>query len=339
MYVTGGDDIPNNSLYRYGAGLKPPSLTVHPAEKGRIISVHKAPFGTVVELESSALHTPTISTQIVLFDQQKKIGFTFHIHKEDVLSKEAAYFAFPFAVASPTFRYDTQTAWVNPAKDTLPGGSREWFAATRWASVEGADLSATVFPIDAPLVAFGDIVRGNWPEQFEPKSGAIYSWVVNNYWNTNFVPEQGGDMTFRYVVTSAKRLDPADLTRKGWSEVTPLEAGQAGPARSQGSLPASSASLLTINNPDISVVTWKLAEDGQGTILRLQELAGTDAKIHISSPFFSIHEAWSCNLLEDNQAKLTPSDGGLDVELGRFGIVTVRLITDPKKGAAQAALR
>ena len=336
LYVTGGDDIPNNSLYRYGAALRPPTLMVHAAEKGRLVSVKKAAFGTVIELESQAVNTPKIATQIMVFDQQKKIGITYHIRKDDVLTKEAAYFAFPFAVANPTFRYDTQTSWVNPAKDTLPGGSREWFIATRWASVEGADVSAAVMPLDAPLVNFGDIVRGNWPERFEPKSGAIFSWVMNNYWNTNFIPEQGGDMRFRYVITSAKKLDPVALTKAGWSEITPLELGQAGPAKEQGPMPATNASLLKIDNPNVSVVTWKLAEDGQGTILRLQELAGTKAKVHISSPYLAMHEAWSCNLLEDNQMKLATSQDGVDVEIGPFGIATVRLTTAPRTNTGSA---
>ena len=34
LYVTGGDNYPENSLYRFGAGLKPPALTVHAADSG-----------------------------------------------------------------------------------------------------------------------------------------------------------------------------------------------------------------------------------------------------------------------------------------------------------------
>lgn len=337
LYVTGGDDIPNNSLYRYGAGLNAPKLQTHPAGNGRVIAVRKEAFGTVIEMESTAPNTPVIKSEIILFDQQKKIGFTFRIRKESVLTKEAAYFAFPFAVADPTFLYDTQTAWVNPAKDTLPGGSREWFAATRWSSVQGVDFGAAVFPIDAPLVAFGDIVRGNWPEKFAPTSGTIFSWVMNNYWNTNFMPEQSGDMTFRYAVTSGQKLDPVELTRNGMSELTPLELGQAGPAREQGPITATASSFLNISNPNVGVVTWKLAEDGNGSILRLQELSGNAGKVRVSSPFFSIREAWDCNLLEDNRAKLTAEHGSVEVNVKPFSVVTLRIVSDPVKPPLSAA--
>ena len=28
----------------------------------------------------------------------------------------------------------------------------------------------------------------------------IYSWALNNIWDTNFPPEQGGEMTFSYKI-------------------------------------------------------------------------------------------------------------------------------------------
>src|SRR4029077_7828613 len=47
LYVSGGDEYPNNSLYRFGAGLNPPNLTVHPAETGRLVSAKQTALGTV----------------------------------------------------------------------------------------------------------------------------------------------------------------------------------------------------------------------------------------------------------------------------------------------------
>ena len=68
---------------------------------------------------------------------------------------------------------------------------------------------------DAPAVAFGDIVRGSWPTEFKPKSSAVFSWLMNNYWGTNFPAWQEGDYTFRYVLTSGTALDAAQANRLG----------------------------------------------------------------------------------------------------------------------------
>ena len=160
LYVTGGDTYPENSLYRFGAGLLPPALTVHPAQSGWWFPTKKTPIGIVATLSSSAPNTPAIQTEILLPDSEKKILITYHLHKNRVLARESAYIAFPFAVNSPEFAYGSQAAWVNPAKDELAGGSREWYLPTTWAAVYNSQLTAAVVPLDAPLVAFGDIVRG-----------------------------------------------------------------------------------------------------------------------------------------------------------------------------------
>jgi len=102
------------------------------------------------------------------------LSFATPIRKNAVLSKEAVYIAFPFAVQNPEFRYETQNGWVNPAKDELLGGSREWYAAGHWRRCSGDGVSAAIIPRDAPLVSFGDIVRGNWPSKFEPKTASCF---------------------------------------------------------------------------------------------------------------------------------------------------------------------
>jgi hypothetical protein len=61
----------------------------------------------------------------------------------------------------------------------------------------------------------GDIVRGTWPANFGDRKGTIFSYVMNNYWNTNYVAGQGGDFTFRYILTSASALDPQPS--HGWA--------------------------------------------------------------------------------------------------------------------------
>ncbi|MGO8797167.1 MAG: polysaccharide lyase family protein [Candidatus Sulfotelmatobacter sp.] len=336
LYVTGGDDYPDNSLYRFGAGLKAPDLTVHPAQSGQIVFAKKTPIGIVIALTSSAPNTRSIRTEILLPDSEKKILITCRLHKDRVLTRESAYIAFPFAVANPQFSYGSQMAWVNPAKDELAGGSREWYLPTSWASVYNAQLAAAVVPLDAPLAAFGDIVRGNWPSEFKAKSSTIFSWLMNNYWGTNFPAWQGGDFTFRYAITSSAQFDPASLTRFGWSALTPLERDDVPASDSPSTLPNREASLLEISNPEVTLLTWKRAEDGDGTVLRLQETAGAAANIQIHSPYLKIERAWLCDLLETKQSEIR-MDENLNVSIKPFQVLTLRLRTVPR--ADQGKLR
>jgi alpha-mannosidase len=327
VYVSGADDMPNNSLYRYGVSLKPPALTVTPGAQGKLISSHRTPSGTTIVLESSAPHTSTVRTEITLNDVGKRIALTYTIHKDSVLAKEAAYIAFPFDVAKPRFAYETQSAWIDPAKDELPGGSREWYAVNHWAAVSSDTLSAAVVPVDAPLVNFGDVVRGNWPESFAPKSSTIFSWLMSNYWGTNFAPQQGGEFTFHYVIVSAKSFDPVQLAHAGRSAMTPLEADLTTATSPTSFLPPTEASVLEISNPNVALSTWKRAERGQDTVLRLVELSGQKQTTALSSSFFKIVSAWNANLLEDRQAEIPVSSGALQIVLEPFEIKTILLRT------------
>jgi alpha-mannosidase len=333
LYVSGADDMPNNSLYRFGAALPPPRLTPVLAGHGRVVEAVEAETGIRVVLESSAPHTPFVRTEIALPNWEKRIDLTYTLHKESALTKEAVYIAFPFAVEKPQFAYETQNGWVDPVRDELPGGSREWYVVNHWAAVNGGTWSAAIIPRDAPLVNFGDIVRGRWPANFAPKSGTIFSWVMNNYWGTNFSPAQGGEFTFHYSIVTGRNFDPAGLSRAGWESMTRLESDPVPPSLPQpGQLPADEASLIRIDNPQVAIVTWKMAEDGRGTILRLEELAGKLAKLKISSQFFRMREVWRCSGLEDDERRVDTGDDGVEFEIRPFEIVTLRLLTQSRLG-------
>ena len=324
LYVTGADDMPHNSLYRYLAGPQP-ELQVHASSQGRIESIRELTTGTQIVLVITAVNTPAIRTEIVLPRDEKKIEFKFSLTKEKVLTKEGVYFAFPFLSKQPAFGVSLQTAWVDPAHDQLPGANKEWFAATGWAAVHDADFSAAVIPIDAPLVTFGDIVRGKWPTEFTPASSTIFSWIMNNYWGTNFVPWQGGDFEFRYTITSGRSFDPEQLTRFAREQMTPLEITPVGGLIIQPHPPKSEVSFLSIDNPSLAIVTWKIAEDGDGTILRLQNISSQPGSAKISSEITHLAAAWRCNLIEDNQSSIPVKNAGIAVAFGPYEILTLRL--------------
>jgi hypothetical protein len=325
LYVTGADDLPNNSLYRFGAGLNPPRLTVYPAESGKLCKVRKVPFGTVITLESSSVNTPHVHTEITLYDDQKKIEFRYDINKQRVLTRESAYIAFPVSVANPSFTYGNQIGWVNPARDELPGGSREWYVVRHWTSVSDPSTTVTIVPIDAPLAAFGDIVRGNWPAEFRPTSGTIFSWLMNNYWGTNFPTWQGGDYTFRYLFTSGASLSPAEMNRLGEEAMTPLESTQIPASTGKSELPLSAAGLLQLDQPNVALSTWKVAEDGNGSVLRLQETSGKASRVRIRSDYLRFSRVWLATILEDNLSEIPIDEGAIDVSLEPFQTVTLRV--------------
>jgi alpha-mannosidase len=328
LYVTGADQTPNR-LIQYTSVAPVPELSIHNAGAGRLLSVTNQPFGVVARLESSGVNTPSIETEVILFNGQKKIEFINHVHKTEVYTKEGVYFAFPFAMEHPQFRYEIQNGFVDPAHDQLPGAGKEWFSAQHWVAAEQGGVTAALVQVDASMVALGDIVRGTWPQEFGQRPGTIFSYVMNNYWDTNYAASQGGDFTFRYVLTSGNNLPPADLSRLGREEMSPLEidqiTSQDKAINSPRPLDSAQGSFMRVDQPHVVLETWKMAEDGDGTILRFLEVAGKESTVDVQTPILNVESAWMSDALERKQGPLSVSSHGFRFSVKPFQIVTVRL--------------
>ncbi len=331
LYVTGGDKEPNTILRENLPYPIKPKLEIHPAHDGSVISVTRTPDGWMAYMKSQDMNTPGIATEIRLFDNVKKIEITEDVEKKKVYSKEAIYFAFPFAMNQPHFQYEIQNGVVDPAKDMYAGAGKEWFSVQHWISVEQNGVSATVMPLDASLVTLGDINRGAWPTQFGKRFGTIFSYVMNNYWWTNFAAGQGGHFRFRYIVTSASSTNAAELSRWGWEEMTPLESDKvtnwdkaSGPPPP---LDGKQDSFLTAQDPDLLFETWKPAEDGHGTILRFLDLGGVTRTVTVQTPLLHLSQVLQTDAVERDKNPL-PLLGtqGFQLTIHPHEIVTVRII-------------
>ena len=327
VYVTGGGNF-TRMVHPYPA-YPAVQLAVHPASDGKYLGTTKTPWGYKISLRSSDVNTPGVGLEILLFNDQKKIEFDYTVDKTYTTAKEGVYFAFPAAVEQPHFAYGIQQGWLDPAHDLMKGASLEWFTVQKWMAVHDAGLSVGIIPIDAPLASFGDINRGLWPGEFHPQSSTLFSYAMNNYWHTNYRAGQGGTFTFRYVVTSAESFDPAALSRLGWQSMEAPATGQiASHEKVEGSeapLPAGGTSFLQIDNPNVALVTWKLAEDGKGTILRLEEIAGKAEDVNISFPHASVQAASLCNSVEDELHTLPVVANGIHVTLRPNEVATLRI--------------
>jgi hypothetical protein len=328
LYVSGGDGETQLVFLRKSLPLA--NLTISAASGGRVTRVRKTSYGQILTYETSGPHAPSIESEIILFDQEKKIEFISHLHKDPADTKEAVYFAFPVAAATPDFSYEIQNGWVNPAHDQLKGANPAWFTVQHWVKVASPDLTVGLVPLDSPLVTLGDIVRGTWPERFEPKSGTIFSFALNNYWHTNFRRVQSGDFVFRYVLTSGRELAPGDLARLGRAAMTPLEIGLlisndkfGNPERPLTTAPTS---FLAVDAANVTVENWKVAEDGNGTVVRLLETGGAATVAHLSLPLFKIDRVWLANAAEENAEEVRVTGDSVEVSLKPHESITLRIL-------------
>lgn len=172
--------------------------------------------------EKGAAQAPKgLELEIRLFKNTKKIEFQFHAAKEIVTSPEALYVAFPFSLPQSKIVFETIGGILTQGQQ-LPGSSSDWNAAQNFVSVRGQTGQIIVVSNEIPLWHFSDFNMGKF--EANPKAGktTLYSWVMNNYWFTNFRAFQEGGFHWGYQITSTSDTTNTCATKFAWGERNPF---------------------------------------------------------------------------------------------------------------------
>jgi alpha-mannosidase len=328
LYVSGGA---GSLILNFTFGTPPANLTIHEPEPPALLRAVRTPLGWRLTVETSAWNTPKIVSEYLLYDHLKRVDIVNTVEKNEVRDKEAVYFAFPFAARTPALEYQIQNGWCRPNDDQMPGACREWFTPQNLVHVRDGDFSVAFATPDVPLVTLTDINRGRWLEHLPIRNGHVFSYVMNNYWFTNYRAQQGGRFVFRYAITSGRGLDREALARFDQDTRAPvfaypfLSSFSAAIAQTGRPLPAAGGSFLACDAPNLEMVTFKEAEDGDGFILRFREIAGRAGEAAIQFPLFHVRDARRCNGVEDNREKLPVAGNAVKVAYQPNAFTTVRL--------------
>jgi len=121
---------------------------------------------------------------------------------------------------------------------------------------------------------------GKFSYYSNPEKPYIFSWVLNNYWTTNFLASQEGELKWSYYITSTDNESSSVATRFAWGSRIPFLT-RVLPAGNNKEL-LSSNSLLNINSSNILLINAKPSNDGNGIILLLRETSGQSTEIEIN---------------------------------------------------------
>ncbi|MGA2617618.1 MAG: polysaccharide lyase family protein [Thermoguttaceae bacterium] len=320
--VTPGSDA---SRLVMNPGAPAPKLKIAGSGKARIVHRRRPGIGDMAFAETTGEMANKVIMAVRVWDDVKRIDLIDLVEKKQTYAKEGVYFAFPFQATRPTFRYEAPVAIVNANRDMLPGACLDWFTVQHFVEVEGREATVAWATPDAPLACFQDINRGKWQTQLPMLNGHVYSYIMNNYWHTNYLAGQGGDMVFRYSITSRRKSDPVDSARFGFAVSNPLQAVVVG-ANPQGLLPVEATSLLAIDEPNVLLIGMKRADQGGGLIVRLWELSGRPTTAHLRLDHsIPAAKAEACNLVEEPCGPLELQDGRVAVPIRGSGLATVRI--------------
>ncbi|MBN1342850.1 MAG: hypothetical protein JXQ73_09240 [Phycisphaerae bacterium] len=267
---------------------------------------------------------PEIALEVTLYEHVKRIDLAVHLDKTLTYDMEAVYIAFPLAAKRPEFCLDVGGAWVRPDKDMLPGGCLDWFSVQDCVTLATGETSVNLATVDTPLISLCDINIGKWLQKLDVTNGTVLAYAMNNYWPTNYKPGQGGKFTFRYSIASDKAMSKTQALHHGHDAARPLIAARV-PPPSKPSLP-STGSLCGVSAPNVILTAMKQAEDGNGLILRFNEVAGTPTRCDVALDALPAPKSASrCDAIERDLSPASVQQGKLSFDVKPFGIETFRL--------------
>ena len=215
--------------------------------------------------------------EIRLYETEPRIEFHFALRKLPVIAPEAIYVAFPFSGSGSEIVYEGQGGLVHPGVGQIPGSASDWQTVQGFAAIRGGDGQIILGSDAAPLVQLGDLNLGKWQPVTTVSKPHVYSWVMNNYWFTNFRATQDGEFKWSYYLTSTRDSGNTAATQFGWGSRIPLIARVLAPGDA-GDRP-SLHSALDLGMPNVALVSARPALYGEGIILHLRELEGTATEL------------------------------------------------------------
>jgi len=264
---------PGVNDYLYVAGRKPDKPRRSSGARVRV--GESGPLVASLVIDSNAPGCNRLVREVRLYAGLGRVDILNTLDRKQVRSPESVHFAFPFNVPKGVVRMDTPWAVVRPEADQLPGACKNYFTVQRWADVSNAAIGLTWATVDAPLVELGGITVDaravGWIKKLPPTT-ALLSYVMNNYWETNYKADQPGTATFRYALRPHGAYDAAAAQRFGVERAQPLIA-----AAVEGDAPPAAA-RFRVEPAGVLVAACRPTDDGKARLIRLFNATGRAVK-------------------------------------------------------------
>lgn len=267
--------LPGLASYYYVAGRSPADRLSVTRSSSEVIE--SGPVTSVIKVTGYGSGAKSVTNYYQLINGLPKIILTSVIDKEKVLSPEGVHIGFPFNVPGGVMHLGLAFGMYRPEADQLVAACKNYFTPQRWLDISNQDLGVTWVTNDAPLIEIGDITTDataySWITNLKP-SQTIYSYVMNNYWETNYKADQEGPVSFRYSIHPHGMFVPLNAERASVQENEPLIVTAVSEGKKE--IP----SLLKINNDGIIVTSLVPLPDGY--LVRLFNAGGYPAALDIS---------------------------------------------------------
>lgn len=181
--------------------------------QGKLIDVkcvEKGEVFTLIELIFELEGTRNCVMRLKLYEKLPRIDFTLRLAKELSEDIESIYLPLQLNLPNRQVYLKKGSEAFRPGVDQLPGTNMEYWMSDTGIVYESEKENILVYTLDTPLLYMGEMKHH--PIQLcnqkkENNQRNVYSWIMNNTWETNFKTDLSGYCEFCYRVELAKHHD------------------------------------------------------------------------------------------------------------------------------------
>lgn len=214
--------------YWYVPGMNPADAVTNSQVQIKIIE--KGPAVISIAFISDAPGANKLERRISLFAGSNEIKIENIVDKKAIRQKEAVHFGFPFNAALNNVILDAGYGSMKYIGDQLPGSNMDYLYGRRWVDLSKADKGLQWMFIEAPLVEPRNMIderqtinqtHKEWKKEGSP-TATWFSYIMNNYWHTNYKADQDGVSSYRYVLRPHGMFSYSETEKAGAAFTQPL---------------------------------------------------------------------------------------------------------------------
>lgn len=220
-----------------------------------------------------------VKIEVRLFHNTKRIELAYAMKRLPETDPTAIYVAFPFKLDNSKLAFDVQGGILTAGENQLTGTSTSWNTVQNFVTARNDKAQFIVGSDIVPLVQLGSILTGPFQYKKEYEKPHVFSYVMNNYWTTNFRASQEGEFRWSYYLTSSDDTSNTKATKFGWSSRVPLYARVMPVGKDNGK--AADYSAFHINKENFLMTSSTPSIEDGYILINVRELDGVESNFSI----------------------------------------------------------